>query len=97
MKIFDTHAHYDWKEFDADRNKVFNEFNDENIYAVNIGINIESINNVIKYSRENKNLYFSMGIHPMEVENNIDFSKIIKLAKENEKNGKFVAIRRNRA
>ena len=26
MLYFDTHAHYDWKEFDDDRNELFNEF-----------------------------------------------------------------------
>lgn len=95
MEIFDTHSHYDWEEFNKDRNELFKEMNEKGIYAVNIGINIDSINKVIGYSKENKNLYFAIGIHPMEVEKEIDFKKIEDIAKANENNQKLLAIRRN--
>ena len=48
MLYFDTHAHYDWKEFDDDRNEKY------------------------------QYMYYSIGIHPMEVEKEIS----INLTKE---------------
>ena len=65
MLYFDTHAHYDWKEFDDDREGLFNKFKDELCGIVNIGINCESIEKVIKYSEWYSFLYFSICIHPM--------------------------------
>ena len=41
MLYFDTHAHYDWKEFDKDREELFDKFNEKLCGLVNIGINIE--------------------------------------------------------
>ena len=52
MLYFDTHAHYDWKEFDKDRNELFEEFKRELCGLVNIGINVESANKVIEYAKE---------------------------------------------
>ena len=49
MKYFDTHAHYDWKEFDEDREKLFENFEDHLCGIVNIGINCESIKKVIEF------------------------------------------------
>ena len=41
MLYFDTHAHYDWKEFDEDRSELFNKFKESLCGIVNIGINID--------------------------------------------------------
>lgn len=71
MKIFDTHAHYDWKEFDCDRKELFRKFEKELAGVVNIGINIESTKKLINYSNKYNNMYFSAGIHPMEVDKKI--------------------------
>ena len=62
MLYFDTHAHYDWKEFDVDREKLFKEFENNLCGIVNVGINCESINKVIEYSKKNSFMYFSMFI-----------------------------------
>ena len=29
MLYFDTHAHYDWEEFNKDRNELFDRFKEE--------------------------------------------------------------------
>ena len=71
MKIFDTHTHYDWKEFDEDREILFKQFEKKLCGIVNVGINSESINKVSEYATKYSFMYFSIGIHPMEVEKNI--------------------------
>ena len=68
MLYFDTHAHYDWKEFDEDRRKLFDRFNESLCGIVNIGINLESARKVKEYANEYPYMYYSIGIHPMEVE-----------------------------
>lgn len=94
MLYFDTHAHYDWKEFDVDRNKLFNKFEGKLCGIVNIGINLESAKKVKEYSNKYPYMYFSIGIHPMEVEKQISLNSIEQII-ENElknKNSKLVAI-----
>lgn len=92
MLYFDTHTHYDWKDFDNDREKLFNEFEKNLCGIVNIGINYESNKKVILYSEKYPFMYFSIGVHPMEVEKNIDMKLIEGLVKENINNKKLVAI-----
>ena len=76
MLYFDTHAHYDWNVFDKDREELFNKFESKLCGLVNIGINVESANKVIEYSKKYPYMYYSIGIHPMEVEKNIPINSI---------------------
>ena len=52
MLYFDTHTHYDWKDFDNDRKELFDKFEDSLCGLVNVGINIESAQKVIEYSKK---------------------------------------------
>lgn len=94
MLYFDTHAHYDWKEFDKDRNELFEEFERKLCGLVNIGINVESANKVIEYAKEYSYMYYSIGIHPMEVEKEISINSIVQIIKNEleNKSSKLVAI-----
>ena len=94
MLYFDTHAHYDWKEFDKDRNELFEEFKRELCGLVNIGINVESANKVIEYAKEYSYMYYSIGIHPMEIEKEISINSIEQIIKNEleNKSSKLVAI-----
>ena len=94
MLYFDTHAHYDWKEFDEDRRKLFDKFNETLCGLVNIGINLDSAMKVKEYSKEYSNMYYSVGIHPMEVEKKNSLEQIEYIF-ENElknKDSKLIAI-----
>ncbi len=94
MLYFDTHAHYDWEEFDEDRNKLFDKFKEKLCGIVNIGINLESAKKAKEYSNKYQYMYYSLGIHPMEVEKENSLMQIEKTF-ENElknKNSKLVAI-----
>ena len=94
MLYFDTHAHYDWEEFNVDRSELFDKFKKSLCGLVNIGINLESAKKVKEYADEYKYMYYSIGIHPMEVEKENSLALIEKIF-ENElknKNSKLVAI-----
>ena len=94
MLYFDTHAHYDWKEFDEDRKELFDKFKDHLCGLVNIGINCESIEKVMEYSKEYDYLYYAIGIHPMEVSKEIPISYLEEILKNNaRKDKKLIAIR----
>lgn len=94
MLYFDTHAHYDWKEFDKDRKELFEEFERKLCGLVNIGINIESVSKVIEYAKKYSYMYYSIGIHPMEVEKEISINSIEQIIKNEleNKSSKLVAI-----
>ena len=96
MLYFDTHAHYDWKEFDKDREDLFKNFNKQLCGIVNVGINCESTEKVIEYSKKYDFLYYAIGIHPMEVSKNIPISYLDKiLCNSIHSDKKLIAIRRN--
>ena len=94
MLCFDTHAHYDWEEFDEDRNELFDKFKNNLCGVVNIGINIESANKVIEYATNYSYMYYSLGIHPMEVEKGISINALEQIIKNELRNKdlKLVAI-----
>ena len=94
MLYFDTHTHYDWKDFDNDRKELFDKFEDSLCGLVNVGINIESAQKVIEYSKKYSYMYYSLGIHPMEVEKRIPLSKLEQIIEKElkNKNVKLVAI-----
>lgn len=92
MLYFDTHAHYDWKEFDEDRENLFKEFENNLCGIVNVGINCESTKKVMEYAKNYSFMYYSIGVHPMEVEKNIPIEIIEEVIKEERNNGKLVAI-----
>ena len=94
MLYFDTHAHYDWEEFNVDRSELFDNFEKELCGLVNIAINLESAKKVKEYANKYSYMYFSLGIHPMEVKKEISLKSIEEIIKSEikNKNSKLVAI-----
>lgn len=94
MLYFDTHVHYDWEEFDKDRRKLFDKFNESLCGIVNIGINLESAMKVKEYANKYSYMYYSIGIHPMEVEKKNSLDQIEKTFEDElkYKDSKLVAI-----
>ncbi len=94
MLYFDTHAHYDWKEFDEDRKELFKKFENNLCGLVNIGINMESAKKVMEYANNYSYMYYSIGIHPMEVEKKIPTEVLEQIIKNElkKKSSKLVAI-----
>lgn len=90
-KIFDSHAHYDDKKFETDRQEVLDGlFSDKICGIINCGCDLKSSLKSIELANEYKNIYAAVGVHPHEAEdvNNEEYFKIIKLLDEN----KVVAI-----
>ncbi|MCL2376789.1 MAG: TatD family hydrolase [Defluviitaleaceae bacterium] len=65
---FDTHAHYDFGHFDADRQELLSKTLPEAgvSHVINIGINIPSAKKSIEYAKKYDHFYAAIGFHPMD-------------------------------
>ncbi|HOC53777.1 MAG TPA: TatD family hydrolase [Candidatus Pacearchaeota archaeon] len=84
--MIDTHAHLNFSQFDEDRKDVISKCLDNNISIINIGTDYNSSLEVIKIAEE-FNLYASIGLHPLDIEEGFDYDKYKTLI-----NNKVVAI-----
>ena len=65
--IFDSHAHYDDEQFDADRYSVLNEQFDNGVeYILDCASDIASSVKIIEMCKKYANMYAAIGIHPHE-------------------------------
>lgn len=83
-KIFDSHAHYDDRQFDPDRDKLLSSFPENGVgYVINCGTDEKTSLFSSELSEKYDFIYFAAGIHPEEI-GNIDessFDNIKKLLK----------------
>ena len=65
--IFDTHAHYDDKVFDEDREQLLLEMHEKGVaYVVNIGASMDSTRETLKLAERYPFVYAAIGVHPSE-------------------------------
>ena len=65
--IFDTHAHYDNKAFDADREKLLDSLPRNGIVrVVNVGASLASCRRTIELTERYDFIFGALGIHPNE-------------------------------
>lgn len=66
--IFDTHAHYDDKQFDHDREEILGQMEAAGVgYIVNASATVESWEKVLELTRKYPFIYGMIGVHPDEV------------------------------
>ena len=90
--IFETHAHYDDKDFDEDRQELLKSLPNNGIeYVVNVGASMASSRTSIDLAAKYDFIYAAIGIHPSEIgelsEKDMDWLKNVAL-----QNKKVVAI-----
>ena len=67
-KIFETHAHYEDKAFDADRDELIKSLPTRDIeYVVNVGSNMDTCRKIAKMVKDYDFLYGALGIHPSDI------------------------------
>lgn len=65
--IFESHAHYDDKAFDEDRESLLSVMRENGIaYIVNVGASLESTETTIALTRKYPFIYGAAGVHPNE-------------------------------
>ena len=88
--IFDTHAHYDDKQFDNDRDELLNSMRENGVGTiVNVSAAYESCERVVNMAQKYPFMYAAVGIHPDEV-GSLDKERFARM-KELFKNDKVVA------
>lgn len=64
--IFDTHAHYDDKQFDEDRQQVIESLKDVICNVVNVGASLEGCKRSVELANEYPFFYAAVGVHPSD-------------------------------
>lgn len=89
--IFESHAHYDDRQFDVDREKLLENLPFQNVgVIVNVGSDIRSSKESITLAHQYDYVYAAIGVHPDEVDTmkESDMEELSHMAKET----KVVAI-----
>lgn len=89
--IFESHAHYDDRQFDVDREKLLENLPFQNVgVIVNVGSDIRSSKESITLAHQYDYVYAAIGVHPDEVGTmkEADMEELSHMAKET----KVVAI-----
>ena len=94
--IFDTHAHYDDRKFDSDRDELLNSLKENGIgRVVNIGADIDSTRRSIALAKQYDFIYAAAGVHPSDVDclDERSFQWLTWAVEESvEEKGKIVAV-----
>jgi TatD DNase family protein len=89
--LIDTHAHLQWTNFDADRERVITRARKADVkYIVNIGFDLNSSMEAIELAEKHEGLYTTVGIHPHNA-SQLNENVLEELRKLSE-NSKTVAI-----
>lgn len=86
-KIFDTHAHYDGKAFDQDREELFSSLRNQGVERiVNVSADLQEIQATLQLIDQYPFIYGAAGVHPSDTkELNEENFKQIRRAMEHEK------------
>ncbi len=89
--IFETHAHFDDKRYNEDRDEVIMEcFNNDITKIVNIGADMRSSKNSVALAKKYEFVYATVGVHPHDVKNMTE--KDLEQLRQWSKEEKVVAI-----
>lgn len=82
--LFDSHAHYNDRAFDGDRDEILSKMHENGIeYIINAADSMESVGEIIKLAEKYPFVYASAGVHPENVQNltEADMEKLKTYAK----------------
>lgn len=88
MDLFDTHAHLDDEQFEADREQVISDIRSSGVKNImEIGSDLSSSEKAIEIAEKHDFIYCSVGIHPEFAENAdaASFDKVKRLALSSDK------------
>ena len=89
--IFETHAHFDDKRFDEDRDSILSNLESYGIeHVINIGADMRGCRASIELAEKYDRVYASLGVHPDEIEGLTDAD--YEWMEQNASNPKVIAI-----
>lgn len=81
MKLFDSHCHVHFPQFDADRDAVLARMREKDMGAVLIGTDLATSKAALELARHHDFLWASVGLHPNDP-GDFDISKYEELAQD---------------
>ncbi|MDR1067472.1 MAG: TatD family hydrolase [Clostridiales bacterium] len=64
---FDTHAHYDDRRYDADRNELFETLPKAGVdYVINVSVDLRTSFKSVEFAEKHGFIYAAVGVHPSE-------------------------------
>jgi len=81
LQYIDAHAHLNFDHFDDDREKVITKMKEEEIGAINIGIDEKTSKASVSLAQRHDHIWASVGCHPTEASKPFDISKYQSLVK----------------
>ena len=91
--IFDTHAHYDDSAFDEDRDILLENLRKKNVrYIINSSVDIPSSLESIKLTEKYSYIYAAVGVHPQNIDDELENNYQNHIENMIKKNKKVVAI-----
>lgn len=82
MKLFETHAHLDLPDFDADREALITKCFSQGIeYIINIGFNKETSLSSLELAKKHLHIFSTVGFHPHDA-TDFDAEVVKRLARE---------------
>lgn len=84
MKLFDSHTHLQFSQFDADREEIIRALGRADIKVINVGTGLEDSKKAVELAKKYPGqMWATVGLHPSDVLNeNFDISKYRKLAED---------------
>lgn len=67
MRLIDTHAHLDSKQFNADREEVIHRAREEGIQIITMGTDLDSSEQAVQMAHKHE-IFAAVGIHPHEAD-----------------------------
>src|ERR1035437_3771290 len=80
IRYIDIHGHVNFPEYDADREEVIRRAQEADVGMITVGTDIESSKRAIELAETHENMWATVGIHPTEVSNTVDFQELRRLA-----------------
>lgn len=66
FNYIDVHSHLNLDQFDADRESLVRQMNDQGIATITVGVDFESSKKAIEIAEQNENFYACVGMHPVD-------------------------------
>jgi len=94
MVFFDSHCHFDFADFDQDRELIWRECNAQGITGLVIpGVAPGQWNTAAKIAQEHENIYCAVGLHPWWIKNaEQDLANLPQQLRDHVQSSKCVAI-----
>lgn len=92
MKLIDTHAHILKEYYPDDYDSIVDRIEKEMEYIINIGLDLNSSQEVVELSKKTQNILSAIGIHPSNVNKKEDIRKDLNSIEKMLSNDKVIAI-----